>query len=369
MNIINSGSTYRVYGDDLKTMQSLPAATYDLQFAKFTGFFLEKRPDLITGEEKIYGKSPAKAEKTLCGFKEANRNFGVLLSGRRGVGKSLFARLLAKKAIEEGYPVIVVSCYTPGIADFLSSIDQEIVVFFDEFEKTFAKTENINPQIEMLPLFDGTDNGKKLFVITCNRISELNECFLDRPGRFYYHFEMTIPSDDEVAEYVRDNLTNPSDEIVRKILQYGAQTELTYDCLRAIVEELNRGYGLDETMEDLNISRITDFDYTMYVELNNGMAGSVKIRLNDYISGCYEKIHMWVNNADGKDFLVEVNSDSVVYDVFQGVYTLPLNQVKIDLDEDDFTTIDEYQEAKRNLKAVRFEIRRNAKKNTRSFMR
>ena len=40
----------------------------------------------------------------------------------------------------------------------------------------------------MLSLFDGLDNGKKLFVITCNEVERLNAYLLNRPGRFHYHF-------------------------------------------------------------------------------------------------------------------------------------------------------------------------------------
>ena len=158
MNVVHSGSTFQIYGDALKTYTQLPVGTYEVCFHKMMGFYLSSHNDLSVNEDKIYGSTPTKVEKVLRGFKSVNRNFGVILSGRKGIGKSLFARQLAERAKEYELPLILVTCYYPGIADFISSIEQEVIVLFDEFEKTFADQEHSNPQEEMLPLFDGIDN-------------------------------------------------------------------------------------------------------------------------------------------------------------------------------------------------------------------
>ena len=122
MNVVHSGDTFQIYGDALKTYDKLPVGTYDVCFNKMTGFYLTSHADLVVNEEKIYGSSPAKVEKVLRGFQAVDRNFGVILSGRKGIGKSLFARQLAVRAKDYNLPLILVSCYYPGIADFLSSI-------------------------------------------------------------------------------------------------------------------------------------------------------------------------------------------------------------------------------------------------------
>ena len=124
MNVVHSGDTFQIYGDALKTYDKLPVGTYDVCFQKMMGFYLTSHADLVVNEEKIYGSSPAKVEKVLRGFQAVDRNFGVILSGRKGIGKSLFARQLAVRAKDYNLPLILVSCYYPGIADFLSSIQQ-----------------------------------------------------------------------------------------------------------------------------------------------------------------------------------------------------------------------------------------------------
>jgi len=156
-------------------------------------------------ESKIYGIHTEKVKKVLKTFTSFERNLGVILSGDKGIGKSLFAKLVCIEAIGKGYPVIVVDRYIPGIDSYLNSIEQEVVVLFDEFDKTFCNNDNngISPQTLMLSLFDGISVGKKLFLITCNEIRKLNDYLINRPGRFHYHFRFDYPSYEEIQEYLQ----------------------------------------------------------------------------------------------------------------------------------------------------------------------
>lgn len=256
MNIVQSGSAFQIYkGEDLKTFGTLPVGTYEVSFSKQRGFFLTSHEDLEVNE-KIYGSIESRIDKVLKSFELTNRNFGIILSGKKGSGKSLFARQLSK-AIK--LPVILVTSYIPGISTFLAAIDQSVMVLFDEFDKTFVNTDSNNdrnivtPQAELLPLFDGINNGKKLFVITCNETSLLNDYIKNRPGRFHYHFNLDILKNESIREYLLDNLNNPTEDVIAKVVNLSIVTPLTYDMLRAISFELNQGYDLEETLEDLNI--------------------------------------------------------------------------------------------------------------------
>ena len=273
MNIVNAGSRYQVYGEDVRTYRSLPVMTYSIGYHPQMGFWLDKRPDLAAREEKVYGTHDRKVQKVLQSFKVSERNFGIILSGKKGIGKSLFARLIAEEAINLGLPVIIVDCAVPGISDFLASIEQEVVVIFDEFEKHFAKRgeDHKDPQIEMLSLFDGMNNGKKLFVITCNNPKELNEFLINRPGRFHYHFTINCPNKDEVEAYMRDKLEGDFDEEIEKVIKLSQMADITYDCLRAIVFDLRQGYPLEETLCDLNINYEHNVCFDITIRLSNGM--------------------------------------------------------------------------------------------------
>ena len=285
MNIVNSGGRFQVYGEDVKTYRALPVGSYSVEFNKMIGFYLTIRHDLTVTENKIYGNSDYKVQKVMRSYHLSDRNFGVLLSGQKGIGKSLFVRLAAREAIAQNIPVIVVSQAIPGLADFISSIEQDCVVVFDEFEKTFAKQEDWNPQDEMLSLFDGIDGGHKLFIVTCNKLKDLSQYMLNRPGRFHYHFTMTPPSQDEVREYLTDKVLVEYQSAITDVVNLAGVIDMPYDFLRAIAFELNQGYSLKEAMSDLNITRTDQMQFDITVYLTNGLrfeAWNQQLDLSDH---------------------------------------------------------------------------------------
>lgn len=274
MKIINSGSRYEIYGDDLKTLDKLPAQFYSVEFHKMMGFFLDKHADIEIKESKIYGVHMSKVKKVLRAFPEFERNLGVILSGNKGIGKSLFAKELAIESVKVGYPVIIVDRYIPGIADFIESIEQEVVILFDEFDKTFGGVKKgdgmIDPQDEMLTLFDGISCGKKMFVITCNRINSLNDYLVNRPGRFHYHFRFEYPTPDEITEYLKDKIDEKYYEEIRGVIAFSRKVNLNYDCLRAIAYELNNGEPFKNAIKDLNIINMDDVRYDATIVMDDG---------------------------------------------------------------------------------------------------
>ena len=337
MNVVHSGNQFQIYGDALKTYEKLPLGTYEINFDKMMGFFLTSHSELVVNEEKIYGSTPSKVEKVLRGFRAVDRNFGVILSGRKGIGKSLFARQLAIRAKDYGLPLILVSTYYPGIADFISSIEQEVIVLFDEFEKTFADQEHNNPQEEMLPLFDGIDNGKKLFIITCNELHKLNSYLLNRPGRFHYHFVLGNPNPDEIKEYMTDKLKPEYHHLIKKLIGFSLNVDLTYDVLRAIAFELNMGYSFEETLMDLNISKEGTPKFNIRVEFSDGSCRTVNgQRINTYSN---ERVYVWFNNKSGHSgdsIRLDFTPSDIVLDMDHAEMTLDPSKVERYIDEDYF---------------------------------
>lgn len=336
MNVVHSGDTYQIYGDSLKTYDKLPLGTYEICFHKMMGFYLTSHADLIVNE-KIYGNSPAKVEKVLKGFSKVDRNFGVILSGRKGIGKSLFARQLAIRAKDYNLPLIIVPCYYPGISDFISSIEQEVIVFFDEFEKTFADQEHCNPQEEMLSLFDGVDNGKKLFIVTCNEVHKLNSYLINRPGRFHYHFTLGNPNPDEIKEYMTDKLEPCYHDVIKKLISFSLNVDLTYDILRAIAFEINSGYSFEETLMDLNISKEGTPKYNITVQFADGSIRTVSgERINTYTT---ERRYLWFSAKNGRSsdaIRLAFNPSDIVIDMDHAEMTLDPNLVERYVDEDYF---------------------------------
>lgn len=272
MKVVSVGREYMIYDDSLKTHDKFPAQSYYLRFSKMRGFFLEAQDEIEIKEEKVYGVHNEKIQKVLSGFERSNRNFGVILSGYKGIGKSLFAKLLSKTAVDEGYPVIIIDHFIPGLAALLEDIKQEVVVLFDEFDKTFGNVKagdgEANPQDTLLSLFDGMSNGKKLFVVTCNSLQSLSDYLINRPGRFHYHFRFDYPSLAEIDEYMKDKLDEKYYGEIEKVKHFAIKVDLNYDCLRAIAFELNTGLHFEEAIKDLNIMNMSSeyFNLTLYFE-------------------------------------------------------------------------------------------------------
>ena len=341
MNVVHSGDNFQIYGNALKTYDQLPIGTYEINFHKMMGFFLTAHSDLVVNEEKIYGSTPSKVDKVLRGFEAVDRNFGVILSGRKGIGKSLFARQLAIRAKEYNLPLIIVPTYYPGIADFISSIEQEVILLFDEFEKTFADQEHCNPQEEMLSLFDGIDSGKKLFIITCNEVHKLNTYLLNRPGRFHYHFVLGNPNPEEIKEYMTDKLKPEYHDVIKKLIGFSLNADLTYDVLRAIAFELNMGYSFEETLMDLNISKEGTPKFNIRIEF---VDGTYRVcngqRINTYSN---ERMYFWFNDRSGRSsdsIRIDLTPSDIILDMDHAEMTIDPSKVERYIDADYFNMDD-----------------------------
>lgn len=250
--------------------QDLPVGTYHIETIKNmaggTTLALRQIPDLKV-TEKMYGDVQPRIDRIQAAFKKATRSLGVILSGAKGIGKSMFTRKLAETAIADGVPVLVIDGQVDGLARFLDSIDDEIMVVFDEFEKRFREmtdydgNEVDSGQDALLSLFDGMSCRKKLYVVTCNETSNLNDFLLNRPGRFHYHIRFDYPDRNAVMQYLVDNLDKTAADQIPAVANFVARVPLNYDCLAAIAFELNLGGKFKDVIDDLNINAENSLRY------------------------------------------------------------------------------------------------------------
>lgn len=282
MKIVKTGEITRIFPDDLKTFDEIPVGNYKVGFHPMMGFFLEDA-DSFNVNEKPYGKHPDKIEKVIRLYNNIERSVGVILSGRKGMGKSMFARLLSANFAEtHNMPTIIVTEAYPGIVDFIESIKQECVVMFDEFEKVFDNSDKKEPQDKLLSLFDGLSQTKRLYVVTVNEIRRVNQYMINRPGRFHYHLQFNYPSAEEIEMYLKDKLSPEYHNQISLVQRFANRFDLNYDSLRAIAFELNLGYGFLETMEDLNISSSENeaAKYNVTIHHSNGVIANAEVNLN-----------------------------------------------------------------------------------------
>ena len=279
MHIVESGKRYRIFNNAITTYDQLPPKTYRVDYDPETRIFsLLEAHDFEIPETKIYGQHLDKVKKVLNSMDKMNRNLGVILSGDKGIGKSLFSKCLGLKARKKGIPVILVNEYHEGIANFLEEIEQTVMILFDEYDKTFDEKKH-NCQAEMLSLFDGVSAGKKLFVITCNEIQSLSQYLINRPGRFHYHFRFLYPTADEIRDYMKDKLDKQYYDEIENVIAFSVRMNLNYDCLRSIAFELNNGLKFQQAINDLNIIRISQYkNIKIIVEFENQATLSGKIK-------------------------------------------------------------------------------------------
>lgn len=290
MNVIKTGTSVRIFDESVEVADRIEPAVYAVEESRM-GLYLRKT-EVAVATDRIYGDSMKPLDKILRTYKGADRNLGVILSGDKGIGKTMFTKLVMQKALADNIPVITVNAQYNGLADFIGSIRQDCVVVFDEFDKTFVINDNrandvTAGQNDLLTLFDGIIPGHKMFVITCNDIEKVSSFLVNRPGRFRYHLRFDYPDETAVREFLRDKVGDalrPEDE--DSVVRFSNLVPQSYDCLTAIAEELKSGETFRSAMQILNIVNLSSEDkYTVGVvlEFANGKKVSVNVDYDEWI--------------------------------------------------------------------------------------
>jgi len=248
---LKQGNTYKVSKKEaLDIQEKLPAGNYVIKKDEMTGQLFLEAIDKFEFKGKVYGDTTKRADRILYAFNDRPAATGVMLTGEKGSGKTLLAKMLSIKGYEKDIPTIVINA--PWCGDsfnaFIQSIEQPVIVVFDEFEKVYDEQE----QEAMLTLLDGVYPTKKLFVLTCNDKWRVNQHMRNRPGRVFYALEYKGLEADFIREYCEDNLK--AKEHIDKIIGIaGTFGQFNFDMLKALVEEMNRfGETPQEAMAMLN---------------------------------------------------------------------------------------------------------------------
>ena len=235
---LKSGTSYRVTNkESMDLHELLPAGNYVIKKDPMSGQLYLEGIDNFEIRGKIYGDTEKTARRILNTFQDRSASTGVMLTGEKGSGKSLLAKMLSVKAADTGVPTIVINAPWSGdeFNSFLQKIDQPCVILFDEFEKVYDRDD----QESILTLLDGVFPSKKLFILTCNDKWRIDSHMRNRPGRIYYMMEYKGLDQNFIVEYCMDNLK--ATEHIHSICKIASMfDQFNFDMLKALVEEMNR---------------------------------------------------------------------------------------------------------------------------------
>jgi len=318
--IINRGKEFKYSKANISVMDRLPAGNYLLKFSmKDMEHYLEES-DSFEIPSKVYGNPDKLAKRYVNTFNKTGGNLGVLLTGVKGTGKSLLAKMVC---VEADLPVIMISeaFVTNELKSFLNNIKQEVIILIDEFEKIYRDTKQ---QETFLSLLDGVFEGQKLYIFTSNATTSVSTYLLNRPSRIHYLKQYDGLEKDLVEDIIDDLLENleHKKELTRLLDITGL---VTIDMLMAIISEMNM---YNETPKDvislLNIKPETATYKVEVYEIERKIGGREE---EEFLGSTFIHFHPLANRALKFNY-IKLNTSS------QGMVNLNLGDSEISVEGD-----------------------------------
>lgn len=277
----------------------LPKAVYVVRFAPMMGFFLEKMANEFPVPEKVYGLTSGFIERVQKTFSATKGNLGVLLNGIRGTGKTVTCELISNLS---DLPTLIVDTNYDGLGDFLAEIQQDIILFFDEFEKVFPR--DYGSPSKLLMVMDGVMKGhhRKLFLLTTNELS-IDPNMIQRPGRIRYVKTFSNLTPEVITEIVNDKLHNKS--FAKQVIEFISELELiTIDIVTSIIEEVNiHMEAPDAFMDVFNVKKLNEV-YAVFEYNKDPQSGKTVENLYKPIAKIAPKI-IDENHGIGYNFIID----------------------------------------------------------------
>lgn len=263
---LQRGSRFSLADDNFDKYPLLEKGLYDLRFNMEEGIYLEKTGQSFEFNYKLYGLDKTFISHVINTYKNSKvkKNMGILLNGERGTGKTVCAKYLANQL---DLPIIMISSDCPGLNNFISSVKQDVIFFFDEFEKNFKRgsdeyDENQSGE-SLLSIMDGVYNTgfSHIFILTTNEL-RINKNFLSRPSRIRYLKTFSPVMSRELLGEIADDFLDDSAK-KEDLIKFVSTLEFaSIDIVKSIIEEINlHNCPIDEFKNFFNVS-ISEYTYS-----------------------------------------------------------------------------------------------------------
>lgn len=223
-------------GSNASQVRRLPPAIY--RFVNTDrGWFLQKTANRYTFPYKLYGINQDIIERVTRAWKNLPSNFGVMLNGLKGTGKTITAQQIVNWAVGEGIMVLNVQSPVP-LSAIMQHVEQPMLVLFDEFEKTHEQAEH---QQALLSAIDGLSKNehRRMFLFTTNT-KKINDNLIDRPSRIRYCWEFGRLRNDLIEMIMDDLLRKDLAHLKSEIMSYlNTRTALSIDVVKTVIMECN----------------------------------------------------------------------------------------------------------------------------------
>lgn len=310
MNILNNNGKYHFF-NALTIEQTLRPTIYLFNFDGQGNCWLED-VESFKFPEKIYDVNADLRSYIKKSYEANQKNLGILLTGNKGQGKSLTAKLICTE-LEQ--PTIIINKRIPSginFVNFFNQIKQNYTLFVDEFEKLFDtkknsdNTEGYHTQESFLSFMDGvfTNEHKIVFLLTTNET--VNEYFINRPSRIKFLQEYSeLP--EELFDLITDDKLKNS-EFKEDLELNISLVNLNIDLLISIIDDINLFNKPFSTFKELYNYKFEQYKYEIHSMTNgvekyeNIVTTMKKFKYTDHYIGSYRVLDM-----------IKFTSDEIVF--------------------------------------------------------